>query len=73
MMDNVHSIRIETNNSPIAQNWHIYLGDTDVSKFVRAISIDARVNERVVVCLECIGTLELPHDLQALIIAAKEE
>ena len=62
-------IRIETGDNVPAMNWHIYLNDTDISHFVRTITIDVEAGGIPMVHLGLIGELDLPQELQATVVA----
>lgn len=65
-------IRIDTSGGPSAKFWKIYLGDMDITRFVRNISIKAGVKYIIlVVNIEVIGYFDLPTELEAKVTIKK--
>jgi len=64
-------IRFEIGSRPV--DYHIYLGDTDISRFVRGFKIEHAVGSSIPeVTLYCVGLVQLPEELNALVYAEVE-
>ena len=68
------TIRIEQDEPGVdIMKQRIYLDDKDISRFVRGYTIHGYVGTPTVVHLECVGFLELPEEIQAVISAQEEK
>lgn len=59
------TIRIETNDSELPQNWHIYLDGEDISTIMRGITIEGIVGEVARVRLDCLAKVEVVGEIVA--------
>ena len=70
MSNNSRVIRIEGDGRP--KNMRIFLGDMDVSRFVRELHLNIGGNRsHSEVTLKCRGFVELPDELEALVTVEK--
>lgn len=65
-------IRIES-TGPTGFDKKIFIGDADISRYVKAATYRMAVNELDTVHLELYGNVELPEELESLITATKQE
>lgn len=68
----MNKIRIEGDGMPMTTR--IFLDDKDISRWVQGINIDIRIGTDVpIVTLSCIGLLDIPDELNALVTAKVEK
>jgi len=66
-MSGLGRISIRTNGHESPNFWEVWLGETDISKFVRGFDLAVRVGELPLVTLELVGELDIPDAILAAI------
>ena len=67
--DNSRVIRIEGDGTPM--NTKVFLGGVDVTRSLVGLHIDMGVGKLPEVTLRCVGFVELPDELEALVTVEK--